>query len=384
VTTEEIVRIAKIPIDVLRNLQITACYHDLSLAMADRIGKTANWCTFATWASRQAGQTIRGEDLRAKLFRELHLDRRVTVVITLLGAMAKENGAFTTIDQLKETALAHLVEQASTRAADAVARGNKKVFEEIGFHFARFLQTCANDHVYTESSINNFVAQLQQGDPPVGQRYLQQAFRRYYRAMFETDKQKATELNFHANLEIGFHEQTRLQPEIAAALNAGVINPNPLLAKLTALIFPQGATSGWRRLLNWAAGKTGLLEKHVEALAALTGKASRKVVTTHLMTLTFPPGKTVLLGSDVAGSFPASLAHLHESELRQFLAAIDPTADSVVDSGAVDWSDLKERLHFIVDLFRTRHEEYALFGPAFTDEQLALITDGKVPACFDW
>jgi hypothetical protein len=33
------------------------------LAMTKRLGPCANWCTFATWASRQAGQTIRGEDL---------------------------------------------------------------------------------------------------------------------------------------------------------------------------------------------------------------------------------------------------------------------------------------------------------------------------------
>src|SRR5207237_8919662 len=26
-------------------------------------GQGANWCTYATWASRQAGRTIRGEDL---------------------------------------------------------------------------------------------------------------------------------------------------------------------------------------------------------------------------------------------------------------------------------------------------------------------------------
>jgi hypothetical protein len=48
---------------VLRNLRITECCHRLSLAMAACTGAGANWCTFATWASRQAGRTIRGEDL---------------------------------------------------------------------------------------------------------------------------------------------------------------------------------------------------------------------------------------------------------------------------------------------------------------------------------
>ncbi len=45
---------------VVRNLQITQCYHELSAVLAGRIAGEANWCAFATWASRQAGQTIRG------------------------------------------------------------------------------------------------------------------------------------------------------------------------------------------------------------------------------------------------------------------------------------------------------------------------------------
>jgi len=40
---------------MVRNLRITQCYSALAGA--------ANWCSFATWVSKQAGQTIRGEDL---------------------------------------------------------------------------------------------------------------------------------------------------------------------------------------------------------------------------------------------------------------------------------------------------------------------------------
>ena len=36
---------------IMRNLKITQCYHDLSHAIAGRIGaENVNWCTFATWA----------------------------------------------------------------------------------------------------------------------------------------------------------------------------------------------------------------------------------------------------------------------------------------------------------------------------------------------
>src|SRR5262245_42975732 len=40
---------------VLRNLLITQCYHDLSAGIAELLtGGNANWCTFATWASKTA------------------------------------------------------------------------------------------------------------------------------------------------------------------------------------------------------------------------------------------------------------------------------------------------------------------------------------------
>src|SRR5262245_54167180 len=65
--TDEVMQIAAIADPVLRNLRITECYYRLSMAMARRTGQRANWCTFATWASKQAGQTIRGEDILDKL-----------------------------------------------------------------------------------------------------------------------------------------------------------------------------------------------------------------------------------------------------------------------------------------------------------------------------
>jgi hypothetical protein len=63
----EVEAIARRRDPVIRNLQITQCYHELSTAIATRLGLNANWCTFATWASKQAGQSIRKEDLARTL-----------------------------------------------------------------------------------------------------------------------------------------------------------------------------------------------------------------------------------------------------------------------------------------------------------------------------
>src|SRR5512147_3027964 len=70
-TVEDVRRIDENSDPVIRNLQITQCYHELTAILAGCMGAEANWCTFATWASKQAGQTIRKEDLERLLERSL-------------------------------------------------------------------------------------------------------------------------------------------------------------------------------------------------------------------------------------------------------------------------------------------------------------------------
>ena len=52
------------PDPILRNLKITQGYRDLSVGMAHLLGNhNVNWATFATWASKTAGLSIRKEDV---------------------------------------------------------------------------------------------------------------------------------------------------------------------------------------------------------------------------------------------------------------------------------------------------------------------------------
>ena len=61
---DAVARISAMADPVARNRHITQAYHDLAMATARLLPGGANWCAVATWASRQAGQTIRREDLR--------------------------------------------------------------------------------------------------------------------------------------------------------------------------------------------------------------------------------------------------------------------------------------------------------------------------------
>ncbi len=96
-TTDEVRRIVAIESPVVRNLEITHCHWRLSVAIAQRTGPCANWCTFAPWASRQAGRTIRGEDLietlRTRLRRSSPAQRFLHPIVSL-GRVLLRNGLF--------------------------------------------------------------------------------------------------------------------------------------------------------------------------------------------------------------------------------------------------------------------------------------------------
>jgi len=131
---------------VIRNLEITHCYGRLSRAMTERVGRCANWCTYATWASRRAGRTIRGEDLLETLRNRLMVAPVLLRPWASLGRMLLRRGLLNPHTPLgRMTAQLHTPFDAFERTSDAVARGNRKVFAEIGREFARFLHEVPAD-----------------------------------------------------------------------------------------------------------------------------------------------------------------------------------------------------------------------------------------------
>jgi hypothetical protein len=319
---EEVRRIAALRDPVVRNLQITECYARL----AGGVGAPgANWCTFATWASKQAGSTIRGEDLDAALRRELGRDAELLHPIRSLWRALLRHGLLN-----RETRFGRLVWSLHTPfdafelASDAVARGNRKVFEEIGAEFARYLAL----------DFDTFMAGLE--DPEL---------RRAFTHLDAGRRGGDPELLVLANLEIGLHEQERLQPEIREALDAATTPEQGLL----------------RRILGWP------LQRQLTRL-------SREVITHSFMVLTMP-GAVLALGRnlDIALTAPVN------AELAGLVARYEPVAPALDDCGARDWSELTQRMHYISHLFRAYHDRAELRDPPFTPEQIAQLRRGEIP-----
>ena len=374
-SVDDVREIAAIANPVIRNLEITHCYSRLAAEFAARGGDGANWCSYATWASRQAGRTVRGEDLLEHLGNRITDRRWLLHPITTLWRRLLRRGFFqpeTRIGRL--TAELHTPFDAFERASAAVARGNLRVFEEIGLEFARYLHECPPDTPAEAPQFRRFLEGLRPGDPPEGQHYLRQAFMHYERLRFERDPKARAELAVLANLEIGFHEQTRLQPEIREALDAAHATKQDLGRRTLEALFP--STARWWPVVRGPAGAAiGVVAAGFQRTSS---RVAREAITDSFMVMTLPT-RVLALGTHLADAYPEVLDDPADAELTELLARFEPVAPTPDDCGARDWSDLHQRMHYIVHLFRAFHLNEQLSRPPFTPEQVASISSGVVP-----
>ncbi len=148
----EVGRIAATTDAAARNRLITEAYSRLSAEVARRVEGHANWCTYATWASRQAGVTIRHEDLvdvlRDRMRSALHLRGFAETLLEWVeeGALDLLQVVVNAVDELGPL----------KRSSEAVGRGNRKVFEEIALQFSRWLTAFPDIHRISDAGLESF------------------------------------------------------------------------------------------------------------------------------------------------------------------------------------------------------------------------------------
>ena len=353
----ELDRVAREPNPVLRNLLITQRYHDLSHALAAAIGADhANWSTFATWASKTAGQAIRGEEVPDELARvlaaQVRFEERLAASLGSLPGLGHVR-----LDR-SVAAVAHaIVAEISAQIAD----GNLRVFAELAPLFARFAALFVVGPPGDDAAAG-FLAGLRSGaTADGGQDGLRAAFTSYLTAARSSDAKLRAELTLHGNLLIGLHEQTRLQPNIEAGLDA------PLSPRVHAELHDSVPV---------------LARPLVERVLVDVREGWERIATRFFMRLVLPRGRSLGLGEDIpAGprAFPASLDPLQYEEVALLVRTYDPDPTSMRGSGAINWTVLADRMGFITDLFRSHQEQPDLFGAPFEADQRAAIEAGRIP-----
>ena len=221
------------------------------------------------------------------------------------------------------------------------------MFEEIGREFARFLATVPVDARPDSAEYRAFAAGLRPGPPPDGQDYLREAFAHYQQLRFESDAAVRAGWVLLANLKIGLHEQIRLQPQIAAAVDAPLVTVADLGARVLHILLP--GSRRWPRVVHDpAATVVGWVAARIRRDAVAV---TREVVTETMMVLALP-NRVLSLGRNLDAPVPEVFKDATPPALAEFVKEHDPCAPGTSDCAARDWCDLRQRMHYILHLFR--------------------------------
>jgi hypothetical protein len=366
---KRLARIANMSNAAARNYLITQAYHDLSVQLARKVGgPDANWCTFATWASRTAGESIRDEEVPDWALSLLREEARLEAALAAARVALGDKGH-------EAPDVFDLARDVLARVSDQIGDGNRKVYAELAPLFAR-LSACFRANGVVDDAAFTFLLDGLRPGPSAdgGQAVVREAFTTYRDAARETDAVRKAELMLLANCLIGLHEQTRLQANIAAALDA----PIDVMA-----------TDGpFATLAEHAHGElAGLLSVVGKPCERLARDAWQRIATSAAMHLDMPDGSAIGLGEDPNESldarFPRDLRAPTLPALRELMTRYGAAHRGNADTAATDWASLDQRMRFIIDLFRLSQQTAGMFEQPFTAKQrqvhAAALPPGSMP-----
>jgi hypothetical protein len=350
---------------VVRNLCITQRYHELAVGLRDAgLGRDATWCAFAVWASKTAGATIRGDVLPARA-----------------KARIAENGATENLlhrfnHGIEAWAMKRLTHEHIARAIDSVAAdvskhvsdGNLLVFAELAPLFTALLDACqVSPRTLDQLShaMAPVLSAVPESDDAGG---VVAAFSAYAEARFAHAGRPV--LVLQANTLAVAHEQQRLQSDISGALDAPITDT--LREVIETDVVRHLPLTDARQVLD------GLVDEVCKALDATWDTVLTEAIM-QLVTAT----ETFDLRRDVPplpeGIFPPELLDIAGTAAASAVSRWDRTDGTGAPSGARDWAVLEERMNFIVNLFRSRQQDAALFDPPFSNGQLEVLGEGQLP-----
>jgi hypothetical protein len=352
---------------VIRNLWITQRYHEFAIGLRDAgLGADATWCAFAVWASKTAGATIRGEVLPRRVEELLQDNTEVQ------GVLHRFNHGIVAwaARHLSHDHLVKAVKAVTKDVSAQIAAGNVMVFKELGPLFTGLL-----DAVHSSSppkTPKELADRLAPALDTLGNdsdtAVVVEAFGAYGEALFESDVRPA--LVLQANTLAVSHEQRRLQPAIAGALDAAISDTLKKVVEVDVVTHLPSAEV--RHLLDGLTNDVcGLLDTAWDT--ALTESIMQLVTSNETFDLrdSVPRLPT--------GMFPPALSDLTGTPAEAAVSQWDKTGGTGDPSGAHDWEQLDERMNFIVNLFRSRQQVDALFEPPFSKGQLDDLAKGKKP-----
>ncbi len=319
----------------LRNHEVTLGYWELGRQLAKVVGdESANWCTWATWASRTVGHAL-----------DVHEEPFLVDARTRKWPKSARRAAL---------GLAHFSRTTLNPAmATALAVGNREIYDEIADHFVDFLDALEQHRLSGIDDAREWALQLVPAattDHEISRRFEHHraAFVLYYRASVERDAVRRSQLVLAANLLITDYEQRRLQQYVEVAFFT--------------------APKGWRSLRESACALFG------KRIARITTKRVTAVITPRYAIpvgepLALLPGARVLYPIEFDEPIP---------ELREVLGRYAPGTIPQCSN----WADFDDRMRYITGLFTAYHFDESLDEDPFTElackELHVALTNPKV------
>jgi len=372
-SNEHIKAVVALPDRVLRNYWVTQTYFDLSSALGALLAPdTANWCTFATWASSTVGASMRGEALPNWLY------ERVLLPDGLMGAVEatkRHDGWSKVAHHVLDLTPEHLLEVTRELLGEMalnLSDGNTEVFAEIAPPAAQLLAvyTSAGPDLDVEHARASVLAFCDGATLYDGVNHLHVGYSLWSDALATTDPITRSQLILAGSLHLAVHEQNHLQGVIVSSMDMGV---NQAASRLKAKLAPRASADDVDHVVD------EVLRPAVHGIGDLWDD----VMTATLGTLTSPEG-TMRLDHDVplpgTGLFvPADLSPMTVNELAAVRSQFDHAREGGKGSFALDWASFRDRMNFIANLFISRHHEPLLFVAPFTDAELRDLCADRVP-----
>ncbi|MCA9980730.1 MAG: FHA domain-containing protein, partial [Anaerolineales bacterium] len=346
---------------LVRNLQITQGYHDVAHTLGHFLTfRDVNWFAFGTYASKTAGRAIRHETLPRALKSALVRSAGYDNTYFYLDHVLANSEQVTT----PENVLGRVLEQVSL----LLSLGNLLIFRELAWPFVDMVNQFGQDRAPRPTPFQSFLdghfipGSFDEG----GQDWLRDSLNAFYKARFETDNKKRSELIFLGNILLALHEQSRLQPVIEKALAV----PFDLLT--------EGLVPATTQEIGWFRSK--VTNRAVDFSREMVLRAVTRMVMGYTL-----PHREMKLGQDVIAptgliNFPQELILLENPRCRAIVQQYDDKENTLAGSGAANWGKLDDRMRFIIDFFRSYQRDKRLFEPPFLPEQVSAIKAGHFPA----
>ena len=313
---DEVRRIAAIANPVLRNLEITQCYSRLAAAVAARSGEGANWCTYATWASRQAGPhdprrgsaRARSSAGSAPAAGSCTRSRRSGAGCSAAASSGPTRGSAGSTPSCTRPSTRSSWRARRSRAA--TSRCSRRSASS-----SRATSTSARGRPPGSASWA-FLAGLRPGEPPDGQRYLRQAFAATTAGALEPTRRRAPSCSSSRTSRSASTSRRASSRRSARRSTPPYATNEDLGRRALVAVFPAAA----RRHAGCRPRRSGR-RRVAAAVQRTSSRLAREVVTDSFMVLSLP-GRVLALGTNLADAFPEPLREPADAELVELLGAL--------------------------------------------------------------